>query len=142
MHFLPKTWFIALAVGATAILIHADVARAESPDATFHRAYYLEQERGDPVAAAKLYEQVVQADGTSAELKARAQARLATFSPRHHPRFEGVSKGRIPTGREGPSCSASGAIRCLPDRPVGCFSDGSRTVHTQCRQGSPHNSRL
>jgi hypothetical protein len=72
-----KIWFTVWAVTAAAVFVHADVARADSPEATFYRAYYLEQEQGDIEAAAKLYDEVVNAEGVTEELKARAQARLA-----------------------------------------------------------------
>jgi tetratricopeptide (TPR) repeat protein len=72
-----KTWFTFLVVTAAAVFTHADVARADSPEATFHRAYYLEREQGDVETAAKLYDEVVNSDGATEELKARAQARLA-----------------------------------------------------------------
>jgi tetratricopeptide (TPR) repeat protein len=72
-----KTWFTILAVTAAAVFIHTDVARADSPEATFHQAYYVEQEKGDLETAAKLYDEVVNSDGATEELKARAQARLA-----------------------------------------------------------------
>jgi hypothetical protein len=52
-------------------------AQADQPDADFHEAYYLEVEKGDIAAAAKLYESVVESPKSSGELRDRARQRLA-----------------------------------------------------------------
>ncbi len=50
---------------------------AESAENKFHRAFYLEQGGGDWAAACKLYSEVTSDTAASADLKAKAQARLA-----------------------------------------------------------------
>ena len=51
--------------------------RAESPEAAFHRAYYLDREVNDYAGAAKLYEKVLDAREVDAALRAQAGLRLA-----------------------------------------------------------------
>jgi len=58
--------------GATAT---TDTDRAKN---RFYRAYYLEQEKGDWSAAAKVYEKVAEDRNADRALRARAEARLAT----------------------------------------------------------------
>lgn len=56
-------------------MLAAIPAHAESWQDKFHRAYYLENAEGDWAAAAKLYQQVADADQADATLRAAAQAR-------------------------------------------------------------------
>jgi len=62
---------------APAFAAHARVARAQDPESLFHRAYFLEKERGELQEALQLYQRVVSAREASAALQSEAKARAA-----------------------------------------------------------------
>ena len=71
-------WSRCLAVTAVVCIpLGSQFASAQTPDANFYKAYYLESESGDFASAAKLYGQVVKARDAEGSLKSRARHRLA-----------------------------------------------------------------
>ncbi len=72
------TWKYKIIVAvATGLFFSAGMAKADSVEAKFHRAYYLQHEANDPAGAADLYKEVLSARGADAELKAKAKTGLA-----------------------------------------------------------------
>jgi len=57
-------------------------ARAEEPEAVFHKAFYLETEEGNLSEAIRLYEEVARSPAAPAEFAKRAQKRLAALKER------------------------------------------------------------
>ncbi len=57
--------------------LSSSLAIAGDAQDVYYRAYFLEQEKGDFAAAAKLYSQVARASDVGADLKSQARARLA-----------------------------------------------------------------
>lgn len=70
--------FTYLACSLLAVMVLSTSVGAETPEEKYYRAYFLENEKGDHAAAAKLYAEVAASAAAGSELQQKARAREAS----------------------------------------------------------------
>ena len=76
-HIQRSLLLVAIAGG---ILVGARDACAQTPEAHYYRAYWLEEERGELASALDLYRSVARARGADEELRRQAESRAAAVA--------------------------------------------------------------